>query len=264
MPKTTGTIQGTATINRWGGVYESGRSYTLRDKFRVSTVYEKHRARAFPMDPSISKVAKEAQVSRRFVSKVLRELKDGGLVDPELVDKTKSKATGVCGFLDIEHELFLLGLRAENPARSNQDYCNNLLEGFGVAISLSSISNFFLKRFDHTGKFKKAILIPLDKFKVGNQARYFEFMWKVKRLQDHTRWVFFDEKHLVNKDTLPGKVRANPLTGHVDAIGVNGDFRDAFNLITAISCNVVKSRPMVYTMGKKMEQQWLSWRSYVG
>jgi hypothetical protein len=160
-------------------------------------------------------------------------------VDPELVDKTKSKATGVCGFLDIEHKLFLLGLRAENPARSNQDYCNNLLEGFGVAISPSSISNFFLKR-----------LIPLDKFKVGNQARYFEFMWKVKRLQDHTSRVFFDKKHLVNKDTLPGKVRANPLTGHVDAIGVSGDFSYAFNLIAAISCNVVKSRPMLYTMGK--------------
>jgi transposase len=165
MPETTGTIQGTASINRWGGVYESGRSYTLGDKFRVSTVYEKHRARAFPMGPSISKVAKEAQVSRRFMPKVLRELKDGGLVDV-----TKSKATGVCGFLDIEHELFLLGLRAENPARSNQDYCNNLLEGFGVAISPSSISNFFSKRFDHAGKFKKAILISSTRHIQGRKS----------------------------------------------------------------------------------------------
>jgi hypothetical protein len=76
-------------------------------------------------------------------------------------------------------------------------------------------------------------------------------MFKVKRLQDHTRWAFFDEKHLVNKDTLPGKARANPLTSQVDAIGVSGGFRNAFNLIAAISCNMVKSRPMVYTMGKK-------------
>jgi hypothetical protein len=251
MPKISGIIKGTPSVNRWGGVYETGRSYLLRDKVRVSNVYERHRAAAFPFDPNLLHVAKEAKVSRRFVSKVVEELKEGELVDPELVDSSRSKATGVCGFLDIEHELYLLGLRAENPARSNQDYCNNLLEGFGVSISPSSISNFFLKRFDHAGKFKKAILIPLDKFKVGNQARYFEFMFKVKRLQDHTRWVFFDEKHLVNKDTLPGKVRANPLTGHVDAIGVSGDFREAFNLIAAISCNVVKSRPMVYTMGKK-------------
>jgi hypothetical protein len=133
--------------------------------------------------------------------------------------------------LDIKHELFLLGLRVKNPARSKQDYCNNLLEGFGVSISPSLISNFFLKRFDLVGKFEKIILVPLNKFKVGNQARYFDFMLKVKRLQDHTRRVFFDEKHLVNKDTLPGKVRAIPLTGHVDAIGVGGDFREAFSLL---------------------------------
>ena len=108
-----------------------------------------------------------------------------------------------------------------------------------------------MKRFDFAGKFKKAVLVPIDKFRVGNKARYFEFMAKVHRLSDHTRWVFFDEKHLVNKDTLPGKVRANPLSGHVDAIGVSGDFRESYNLIAAISCNLNKPRPMVYTMGKK-------------
>jgi hypothetical protein len=76
-------------------------------------------------------------------------------MDPELVNFSKSKATGVCRFLDIEHELYLLGLRAENHSRSNHDYCSNLLEGFGVSISPSSISNFFLKRFDHAGNLKK-------------------------------------------------------------------------------------------------------------
>jgi hypothetical protein len=75
-------------------------------------------------------------------------------------------------------------------------------------------------------------------------------MTAVLRKLDHTRWVFFGEKHLVNKDTLLGKVRANPLTGQIDAIGVSGDFREAYNLIAAISCNLYKPRPMVYSMGK--------------
>jgi hypothetical protein len=203
------------------------------------------------LDPNILGVAREAKVSRTFVVKVVEELEDGGLVDPEMHLSTTTNCTGVCGFLDIEHELFILGLRAENPARSNQDYCNNLRTVFGVEMSTSSVSNFFLKRFDHAGNFRKAVLVPLDKWRVNNKARYFEFMYKVRRLSDHTRWVFFDEKHLVNKDTLPGKVRANPLTGHVDSIGVSGDFRDAFNLLAAISCNPAKPRPMVYSMGKK-------------
>jgi hypothetical protein len=155
--------------------------------------------------------------------KIKGELEEGAIVDPE-VEATEGKATGVCGFLDIEQELFILGLRAESPARSNQDYCNQLLWAFGISILPSSISNFFLKRFNYAGNFKKAVLVPVDKFQTGNKARYyFEFMTCVTRLEDHTRWVFFNEKHLVNKDTLPGKVRANPVTpGHVDCIGMSG------------------------------------------
>ena len=87
---------------------------------------------------------------------------------------------------------------------------------YGVTISTSSISNFFLKRFEQKGKYKKANLVLLDKFKVVNRARYFEFINKINLLSDHSKWKFFDEKHVANKDTLEGKVRANPLTGQVD------------------------------------------------
>jgi hypothetical protein len=104
------------------------------------------------------------------------DLEDGRLVDPEL-DLGKTKSTQVCGFLGIEHEIFILGLHAENPARSNQDYCNNLLEGFRISLSPpSSISDFFLKRLDHTDNFRKAVLVPADKFQIGNKAPYLEFM----------------------------------------------------------------------------------------
>jgi hypothetical protein len=62
---------------------------------------------------------------------------------------------------------------------------------------------------------------------------------------------FFDEKHLVNMDTLNGKVQVNPLTGRVDSIGVSEDFRETYNLIASISVNPRKGRSMVFTMGKK-------------
>ena len=181
MPKITGIVKGTISVNSSGGLYKLGKPYQLRDKVRVARIYNKHCLDVYPEEPNLAKVGKEAQVSRTFMRKIAKELEDSCLVDPDLKPQ-EPKSTGVCGFLDIEHELFILGLQAENPARSNVDYCHNLLEAFGLSVSQSSISNSFLKRFDFAGKFKKAVLVPIDKFCVGNKARYFEFMAKGKQI----------------------------------------------------------------------------------
>jgi hypothetical protein len=102
MPKTTGILPGTVGVNGWGGYYESGRSYQLRDKVWVARLYEKHADEVYPKFPSITnKVAREAKVSRNFVRKIKGELEDGAFVDLE-VAVTEGKATSVCGFLDIE------------------------------------------------------------------------------------------------------------------------------------------------------------------
>ena len=116
-----------------------------------------------------------------------------------------------------------MALRAKKSARSSQDYINHLFEAFSIFVSPSYMSNF-LKSFNYKGKFNKSILVPVNRFRVVNKARYFEFMHKVQQLSDHIRWIFVDEKHLINKDTLPGKVRANSLAHHVDAISVSSDF----------------------------------------
>lgn len=47
---------------------------------------------------------------------------------------------------------------------------------------------------------------------------------------DHLKWNFLDEKHVVNKDVLPKTIRADPLTGYVDAVEVSSDFCDAHNI----------------------------------
>ena len=174
---------------------------------------------------------------------------EDGLTDPNV--KPPPRASVVCGMLSLEQEYFLLSLRFENPARSNKDYVRNLKTFYDVDISESSISNFFLRRFDHQGNYKKPNLVPVDKFKPVNRTRYYEFMAKVQQLSNHMRWKFFDEKHLANKDTLADKVRANPLTGQVDCIPVSGDFRQTYNLIAAITCNNKHSQAMVYTMAEE-------------
>jgi hypothetical protein len=67
---------------------------------------------------------------------------------------------------------------------------------------------------------------------------------------DHTKWAFIDEKHLVNKDVLPNKIRADPETGRFEAIPVSAAFREAYNLIARISASPRKRAPIEYSIWK--------------
>jgi hypothetical protein len=90
---------------------------------------------AFPGNPNLAKVAKKAQVSQKFLKKVVEELQEDDIMDPDVERKIR-KSTGVCGFLDVEHELLLLGLRAKNPARSNINYSSlRDIQGFDFTIN---------------------------------------------------------------------------------------------------------------------------------
>jgi transposase len=73
----------------------------------------------------------------------------------------------------------------------------------------------------------------------------------VSLFEDHSPWNFLDEKHVVNKDTLPNRVRVCPLTGQVPAIPVSGDFREAYNLFAIISTNPHKPYPVDYMIGRE-------------
>jgi hypothetical protein len=55
----------------------------------------------------------------------------------------------------------------------------------------------------------------------------------------------------VNKDVLPNRVRACPLTGRVPAILVSGDFREAYNLFAIILTNPDKPYPIDYMIRRE-------------
>ena len=242
-------VPGNVRLNQNGGFYRPGVSYSIDVKLKVAAIIRRHQRECYPEPIVIKAIAVESGVSRAFVYSILKELDEKETVeDPS--SKPKSTTRVVCGMLEYEHEMFLLALRAEKPARSNADYVRHLWSSYNIKVSESSISNFWLHRFDNKGNYKKPNLVPLDKFKIENRVRYFEFMEIVSKLRDHTRWKFFDEKHLANKDTLLNKVRANPLTGQVDCIPVSGDFRETYNLLAAITVRTDCGNPMVYTMGQ--------------
>jgi hypothetical protein len=57
--------------------------------------------------------------------------------------------------------------------------------------------------------------------------------------------------HILNKDALLTKGRANPLTGYINFIPVTGDFRESYNIFAIISGNPAKPHPVQYRIDKE-------------
>jgi hypothetical protein len=111
------------------------------------------------------------------------------------------------------------------------------------------ITEWFKIRFNHKGSFCKPNLVPLVD---NNVIRFMEYKLKCLLMFDHSCFCFIDEKHLVNSDSVPKKLGCCPLSGKMNFIlAVSGDFRETYNLITCISGNHLKERPILYIIRKQ-------------
>lgn len=245
------------TENENGGIFQSGAHYGITTKEKVRLAYVTLCAQRYPLLPSSRVVAARAQVGRSYAFKVMKEMDAGAVIyDPKTLRqhwKQEAKADGGVGsrMLETEHEIFLLSLRCENGARPNSEYVRELYLSYGIIVSITFISEWFRHRFGHRGTFRKPNVIPLDKYRAGNILRYVEYMHIINAIPDHSSLIFVDEKHFLNKDSIPNRVRADPLSGRVDSIKVAGDFRTRWNLIAAISGCVLKPRPIAYTIAEE-------------
>jgi hypothetical protein len=225
-------LAGFTLKNRNGGTYSPGRLYSREKKREVKEAYFHLQQEMFPRPPSFRSVAIRAKVDKKYAGRVIREIHaNGDITDPFVIREANRLAIVHRGpgskMLAVADQILLLSLQAENPAWPLRSYVLELSNQQGKLVSESTISLWFLKAFDHRRSFRKPNLIPLDKYRVGNIARYIEFLKLKDLITDHLRFNFVDEKHIINKDTVPNKVRACPLTGRVDAIQVSGNFREA-------------------------------------
>jgi hypothetical protein len=205
----------------------------------------------YPQRPTHHDLATLAKISKSYARKVIIELTNtGSLTDPEATNSENRRQKEKKYYLDPTEELFLLALRSESPGRPNHDYVTQLALYYGTSVSTSFISLWFKTRFDHKGSFRKPNLVPLDKFRQENVIRYVEYKLKCALLTDKSRFCFIDEKHLVNSDTVPKKLRRCPVSGRMDFIAVSGDFRHTYNMIACISSNPTKLTHTVYTIGE--------------
>jgi hypothetical protein len=240
------------SINQNGGFYELGRSYPLSKKWEVATAYLKMWEDNYPTKPSMSSLARRAGVTDKWARKVIDELTETGqLENPGVTKHAKKVARGVGLDFTLEEENFLLSLRIECPFRPNTDYVNKLKDKYDRDISASTISVWFKERYDYAGTYKVPNLVPIDKWRLRNAERVMGYRAVMDMFPDHSKWNFLDEKHVVNKDVLPKKIRADPLTGYVDAIEVSGDFRESHNMFAVVSGSPTKMVSIAYHITKE-------------
>jgi hypothetical protein len=145
---------------------------------------------------------------------VVDELTETGQLENPCVTKhTKNVTRGISLDFTLEEEVFLLALRIECPFRPNTDYVAKLKDNYDHDTSASAISVWFREHYDYAGTFKVPNLVPIDKCRLWNAERVMAYQAIMDMFPNHSKWNFLDEKHVVNKDVLPKKIRADPLTG---------------------------------------------------
>ena len=242
---------GVTRQNNNGGWYHKGDAYPHFKKVEVVDAFFELWAETFPDRPSYNKIATMTKVTQPTVKKYVEEFESRGrLIDPMELRAKRHRINEETTILTREEETFLLSLRVIDATRPTMSYVNELRKKFSTVISTSYVNQWWLERFNFKAKFKKASMIPKDKFTSANWFRYFEYRMTVEHIGDNLRFNFIDEKHVVNHNGVKTKARADPLTGNVEGIMVDGNFRDSRSLVATISINPKKRSNCYYAMTK--------------
>ena len=244
-----------AEENEMGGFYKRGDRYPYAKKKEVVVTYFRLWEQSFPRRPSYLQVSRQTKIGRTTVRKFILEFEETGeLRDPDEAKMKKllegPKKYAVKNVLTPGEENFLLSLRAEDPTRPNQSYINELYAASGRMVDSSFVSRWFQHRFEYKGSFKKSNNIPLDKFREANWFRYYEFRMYLSLAADHMVYNFLDEKHFANHQGHEIRGRSDPVTGILEGIPVEGNFRDAKSIIACVSPNPMKDRHVFFTIGR--------------
>ena len=238
-------------------IFRRGHAYPMERKLHVGNCY----AKLFQMycmdpsnykEPSPSSVANLANVGYKFAKKVMDEIQStGSIVDPDTIKAHNYLNRKSFNKLKVEHQMFILSLHAVLPNRPNESYVDELYADYKVIVCSSTITNFFRsKMFKYKGTFGVPNNVPLDKFKQENILKFYQFQEVIQRINNKCVLNFLDEKHIINSDCIPKKVRRNPVFGYMPAIMVSGDFREAFNIFACITANPNKQNPIAYNIQK--------------
>ena len=216
------------SVNANGGVYNNGKAHELTKKFEVENVIRLMKEEGETV--SKRKLAIRAQVGETFALKVINELKEHGrLLDPKETFQVKRKRGPGAFTFDEEEDRVVKEVRRRNPQATLREYKEELQLETGTIVSTSTISACLLGRYLIPASFRKADLVPLDKFKPCNIRKAKDFIeFIIQEVDDPTRLKFGDEKLLKGVELYNRKVRKDPDTGEVPFVVTKGDFRNTY------------------------------------
>ena len=215
------------SFNSVGGVYRDGIARPFEDKIRVAEVYLE--MREINPDTSIRALSRAANVSQKFATKVIGEIESGALIDPRLQERYCARGAGSLT-ITYEDGLLLLALRAKNNQTTLNAYSRCLYLATGKFLSRNTICQWFLTAMPFKGGLRIVNQLPIEKYNPENILRLLEFIDKILRINPY-RLKFCDKKHLKGAELFNRKGRRDPLTGIVEPLLVDSDWRNSYTII---------------------------------
>jgi hypothetical protein len=166
-----------------------------------------------------------AIVSQYIAMKVIREIKSGALIDPHLQERYCARGAGSLT-ISYEEGSLLLALRAKNNQTPLKTYRRCLY----LAISECYVCQWFLTAMPFKGGLQIVNQVPIDKYKPENFLQLLEFMDEILQINQYCL-KFCDKKHLKGAKLFNRKERRDPLTGKVEPLLVDSDWRNSYTII---------------------------------
>jgi hypothetical protein len=126
-------------VNKNGEYYQQGKSYGMDVKLFIVAKYLDHKERLNGMQPSITKVALECHVSKKFFVKIEHELMENPrILAPEEILIARGLLIGPVSWSMNDEDIFILYLLYwQDPTRSLKSYVYWLFCYTGMIVSSS-------------------------------------------------------------------------------------------------------------------------------
>ena len=167
-------------VNEHGRYYQRGKCYDIETKLSVaSTLLDYMETKGDPLARGIiAAVGRECSVSWHYVKKVRDEIMAEGRVLPpeEVYERRSERVPSGPGSRTLDNDdcFVLYQLYRKDPSRSLRSYVNWLYYYTGAVVSKSTVSRWFNHGFDIKGGFRRADIVPRDKFKEANIEKAWE------------------------------------------------------------------------------------------
>ncbi len=161
----------------------------------------------------------------------MAELREGLLVNQKTMVKSILQGKGSISISDKDG-LILLRMQWENNQHTFHDCRQGLYQATGKLVSWPTICQWFLKANRIKGNVQMLNQVPVDKLKPDNVLRAVEYAELIDMLPT-INIKFADEKHLKGQEVFNRYGWRCPLTGELEPVIVDPDFR---NLHTIIGC----------------------------